>query len=199
VASFCYVVPIPELAKGHCLAVANARRLIVEGELLLKSGGYLSAINQFRLAVEELAKAHLISQASTFKETDTEKWKWFWAAFNDHREKLRIIEYEFHWESYRDREEFNRRISVLRNSREKVLYVDFDRANKKFSSPDQHLADPGTMAVLDHQYVLKIYELFTVAGMPEAHIMEDVYNRNYRQFNGLADSEELITKPPDEF
>ena len=139
-ASFDYAVPVAELARGHCLAVANARRLILDGELLLNSGSFLSAISQFRLAVEELAKAHLITNASVFKTTDTEKWKWFWSAFDNHREKLRIIEYEFHWEHYRDRDEFNRRISVLRSSREKLsmsILTDQRRRSLTLSSISQ--------------------------------------------------------------
>jgi len=196
-AFFDQVVPIPELAKGHCLAVENARRLIADGELLLSKGSYLSAINHFRLAVEELAKAHLITNAAVFKATDSEKWKWFWRAFNDHREKLRIIEYEFHWKNYRDKNEFNRRISRLRTAREMTIYVDFDRSKSVFTSPGKHFADPIDLANLDHQYVLGIFAMFTMAGMPEARIMEDVYSRNYREFNGLADPDEVIQEPPE--
>ena len=188
--SFDRPLPIRELARGHCLSVANADRLIRDGEMLLSSGRFLSAINEFRLAVEELAKAHLMTQPSTLRSTDADKWKWFWSAFDDHREKLRIIENEFHWDRYQDKNEFNRRVSFLRTAREKSIYVDFDRSRNVFSSPEDYFVDAANLASLDHQYVTKIYAMFTLSGMPTVQTMEDVYDRYNRQFNGMPDHDE---------
>ena len=78
-------------------------------------------INACRLAVEELAKSHLLTQGASYKDSDTEKWRWIWDSFTDHREKLRVIEYELHWPAYQDRQQFHDRVTVLRNLREDVM------------------------------------------------------------------------------
>ncbi len=187
--SFDRPLPIRELARGHCLSVANADRLIRDGEILLNLGRYLSAINEFRLAVEELAKAHLMTQASKFRSSDAEKWKWFWKAFDDHREKLRIIEYEFHWDGYQDKNEFNRRVSFLRTAREKSIYVDFDRSQNVFSSPEGYFDDAAKLAILDHEYVIKIYAMFTLSGMPTVQTMENVYSMYNQHANSMPDQD----------
>jgi hypothetical protein len=36
------------------------------------------------------------------KDSDRSRWAWMWASFADHREKLRIIEYELSWPSRQD-------------------------------------------------------------------------------------------------
>lgn len=92
-------VSIDELSKGYCKSYHNAVRLIEDGEILLKTTRYLSALNCFRLGLEELSKAHLIVQAAIFYTDDEKKWKWFWSVFKDHKKKVRLFEYELHWKS----------------------------------------------------------------------------------------------------
>ena len=100
-------------------------------------------INACRLAVEELAKSHLLTQGASYKDSDTEKWRWIWDSFTDHREKLRVIEYELHWPAYQDRQQFHDRVTVLRNLREDVMYVQFDTSTKSFHDPEEVLEKYG--------------------------------------------------------
>lgn len=65
------------LAEGYCKSIENAKRLIDDGEILVKCNRFLGAISSFRLAIEEMAKAHLINQAAIFDEHNSDKWKWF--------------------------------------------------------------------------------------------------------------------------
>ena len=89
--NYSMAVSLEMLANGYCKSIKNAERLIKDSEILINFSRYLSAINSLRLAIEELAKAHLINNAVLFEEDDNDKWKWFWKAFHCHREKIRIL------------------------------------------------------------------------------------------------------------
>jgi AbiV family abortive infection protein len=166
------------LAEGYCRSIENAQRLIDDGEILFKCSRYLAAINSFRLAIEEMAKAHLINQAIAYDENAKDKWMWFWNAFHSHSEKLKLLEYELHWNSYKDREEFNRRIKLLISSREDSIYVKFDRRIERFLTPEQLFRLGGDLkqtAELDFRYALKLFQLFIPAGMPSVDTMLKVF------------------------
>ena len=125
-------VSLEILADGYCKSINNAGRLIEDSEILINFGRYLPAINSFRLATEELAKAHLINQAVLFDEDDTDKWKWFWKTFHDHKEKIRLLEDEFHWSSYQDKEEFHRRVNILKPKERKQFMFNLIQTKKSF-------------------------------------------------------------------
>jgi AbiV family abortive infection protein len=57
---FAESLSIEALAEGVFRCHANAIRLATAAELLLDNGLYASRINSCRLAVEELAKSHLL-------------------------------------------------------------------------------------------------------------------------------------------
>ncbi len=97
---FAESVSLEALAEGVFRCHGNAIRLATAAELLLDNGLYASCINTCRLAVEELAKAHLLTQGASYKNSDRSKWAWIWASFTNHKEKLRIIEYELSWPSH---------------------------------------------------------------------------------------------------
>ena len=162
-------VPLESLAEGHCKSIENARRLIDDGEILIKCGRYLAAINSIMLAIEELAKAHLIDQAIAFNDNDKDKWKWFWNSFHRHKEKLRLLEYEFHWKSYQDREEFHRRIKSLMTRREESVYVQFDYRKNKFLTPKEissFRTNIKSRAMVEFKYALGLFKMFIIAEMP---------------------------------
>lgn len=171
-------VSLELLVEGYCKSIENAKRLIDDGKILFKCSRYLAAINSFRLAIEEMAKAHLINQAVAFDENAKEKWKWFWNAFHSHSEKLKLLEYELHGNSYKDREEFNRRIELLISSREDSIYVKFDRRIERFITPEELFRLGGDLkqtAELDFRYVLRLFQLFIPVGMPSVEIMLNVF------------------------
>jgi AbiV family abortive infection protein len=71
------------LANEHCKAVSNARCLIDDATLLIRNDRFLSALDFLCLAIEELAKAHLITRAVVFDAGDVDKWQWLRLAFHN--------------------------------------------------------------------------------------------------------------------
>ena len=173
-------IALDKLAQGHCLAVRNAYRLSEDGEALLKAKRWLSAINLFKLASEELAKVHMITQAASYEASNKEGWEWFRKSFNDHREKLRVLEYELHWNSYQDKNEFNRRVALPQKQREDALYVGLDSESNTFLEPGSLLGNHEEFATVQHQYVVSVLGLFMAAGLPTPKLMLSVY-RNRRK------------------
>ena len=157
-------VSLEVLAQGICACEENARRLIADAEVLIKSGGFLSAINLLRLAIEEMAKDHLLWQGATYGNQSSAEWEWLWDAFESHKEKLRAVEYEIHWASYQDKEEFHRRINILQNQREHCLYVHFDAQANKFFRPSELIPDAENLVMSQYKYALGLYQLFFPVG-----------------------------------
>ncbi len=129
-------ISLEALAAGVCRCYKNAFKLAAQAQHLLDAGFFEGCINACRLAVEELSKSHLLTQGASYKDSDTQKWAWLWSAFRDHREKLRIIEYEIHWPKYQDTQTFHDRVTVLRELREDAVYVQFDASSTTFRSPE---------------------------------------------------------------
>ncbi|MHA1372439.1 MAG: AbiV family abortive infection protein, partial [Promethearchaeota archaeon] len=170
-------VSIDELSKGFCKSYHNAVRLIEDGEILLKTKRYLSALNCFRLGLEELSKAHLIIQAATFDADDEMKWKWFWDVFKDHKKKTRLLEYELHWESNSDENKFHEIVNTLVEQRTEAIYVQFDIKNEKFLSPEDffpHQEGIRKYLINEFKYVKHILSIFTSAGIPTPNTMKKV-------------------------
>jgi len=166
-------VKLKTLAEGYCKSVESARRLIDDGKILFKCERYLGAINSFMLATEELAKAHLIDQARAFSSCDKKNWKWFWYVFPRHKEKLRLLNYSFHWKSEHDIEEFHKRIDYLIDKRQESIYVDFDPKDEKFISPEEVFSkgiDIKSCARIEQKYVLLLFKMFIIAGMPSTEM-----------------------------
>jgi len=171
-------VTLEALAEGHCNSVGNARRLIDDGEILIKCERYLGAINSFMLATEELAKAHLIDQTIAFSHNDKKKWKWFWNAFPKHKEKIRLLNYSFHWKSNHDKEEFGKKVNYLMSKRLESIYVDFDTKDEKFLSPEEVFStgiDIKDCAIIEQKYALVLFNMFIIAGMPTPEIKLKAY------------------------
>lgn len=167
------------LTDGYCKSINNARRLIDDGEILIKCGRFLTAINCFRLAVEELAKAILIMEVVVFDKDDKDEWKWFWRAFHSHKEKIRLLERKLHWPSYQDKNEFHKRVNTLLTQREESIYVQYDSNKKEFLSPEDFFLskdDLSSYAKNELQYALKLYGFFiSMTGEPEPDIILKVF------------------------
>lgn len=166
-------VSLKVIAEGICLCERNAFRLIQDAEILINAERFLSAINLLRLAVEEMAKEHILWQSATYGNLPSTKWQWLWTAFSDHREKIRVIEYEIHWPTYEDKQEFDARVTEMLNTREESLYVNFDTKLNKFISPEEFFPDAQKTAHLEHKYALGLYKIsFPVGRQTEQEILQ---------------------------
>ncbi len=124
-----------EIAVGMWLAFENAGRLIDDAKSLMASGGYTTAQGGLRVAVEEIAKVLLLNQAIYWDKDDQEKWDYFWQAWDNHKEKLRLVEYLYHWNTNEEQQRFHQNITVLLKSREWLWYVDFDPISRAYRAP----------------------------------------------------------------
>ena len=155
-----------ELATAIWLSFENAGRLIDDATTLVQARRFVGAQAVVRTAVEEIAKLMLLNQAIYWEKSDGEKWRWLWKAWDDHREKLRTIEYLVHWDGYKDKDEFHARIRTLLKSREWLWYVDFDPQARAFRSPVmRHNTDTeaGNAASLELRYANLLFRVTTVA------------------------------------
>ena len=155
------------LAEGYFKSIENGKRLIDDGQVLLRNGRYLGAINFFRLATEEIIKAHLLNQPVTYNEGELEKWKWLWHAFHSHLEKQKIILLEFHGKSFKDENEFNETAKIIHSTRIDSIYVKFDFDKERFLSPEESLkyyGDLKTIAAREFEYAMALFKYFTISG-----------------------------------
>lgn len=177
------------MVEGVYRCHGNAENFAVQAEVLFTAGCFAGCVNACRLAVEELAKSHLLTLAASFKETETEKWRWLWAAFTDHREKLRVIEYEVHWPAYQDTGTFHDRVTALRNLREDAVYVQFDAAKLTFQDPQEALTAYGGAEVEARRqsgYLGLLMLCFFPVGRPSKSEL----------FAGFRQIQTLFEKPP---
>lgn len=166
------------LAEGYCKSIANSKRLIDDGIILIKNERYLGAINSFRLATEEIIKAHLLNQPVAYGEEDHTKWEWLYTAIRHHETKQQVLLLEFHPNSFQGLAEFDKLIEIILSNRNDSIYVKFDRPNKRFLSPEETFSFGGdlkTTAELEYRYAMAIFKLFTLAGMPTVDSIEKVF------------------------
>jgi len=173
-------VSLETLSDGYCKLIKNAQRLIDDGEMLIKCKRFLGAVDFFRLATEELAKAELINQYVYHKDDDKEKWKCFWNVFHRHEEKLKLLDYKFHLRSYKDRKEFDGTIKKLLDQREESIYVQFDYNKKEFLKPEDFFRsnkDIEIVALNESKYARKLFEMFTASygGIPTTEFMLNLF------------------------
>jgi len=180
-------VSLELLADGYCKSINNARRLIDDGEILINCERFIAAIDFLRLALEELVKAHLINQAVFLDENDKDKWKCFWRAFHDHKEKIRLLELEFHWPLYQNINEFHKTVNILKTQREESIYVQFDSDKKEFLSPEDFFGskdDIRRYVINEFQYAKNIYERFIIAGKPKPDFVIKVFRYQHNNEKG---------------
>lgn len=165
---------IDQLVSGIMACYDNYIRLFEDGKILFEEKRFLSCISVARLAAEELIKSHLLFQGATYKDDEVEQWQWMWRSFSDHREKLRILEYEFHWKYYGDeenaKEKFNKIINLLIEQREMAIYVAYDSKKEIFLSPENYFKNKGfeleKYAKNELAYLENLARIFFVGGKP---------------------------------
>ncbi len=133
-----------------------------------------------------------MSQVALFKKDDRKKWEWFWKVFYNHKEKLKLLEWLLHWQSYEDKNEFDRRIDLLHKTREKSIYVDFDSKSNVFLTPYEIFSSQVNIeeiAKIELNYARKVFYLITsMVGPPTPDTILKVYQFQRRQAE--ADKEE---------
>jgi AbiV family abortive infection protein len=144
----------------------------------------VGAYSSYRMAVEEIAKAHLITQAAAFHDPESDKWRWFWSAFYEHTEKLKLLEHEFHQNSFRDEQELASRIKLMKGAREKAIYVDFDSGSMRFWTPRERFEAAGNLretAELERNCARLVFAFITAAGTPDIKTTLAVYKIENRR------------------
>ena len=181
------VAPISknELARGFIYCRDNSERLIKDAEILYNYGSYLSAISNCRLGNEETAKALMIWSASTYKDDELDKWDWFYRSLFDHKEKLRVLEYQLHWESYEDKDKFHEIIGNLMRTREHTIYVGFNEYDGTFNMPGEFFDDLPETSRIELTYSQKIHQLVFLVeyltGKSTVEQIVDAFNVNFHQ------------------
>jgi AbiV family abortive infection protein len=157
--------PVPlsqnEIANGYLLCRDNSERLINDATILFSNNAFLSSISICRLANEEIAKARILWISSKFVETDIEKWKWFYKALNDHKEKLNILENDIHMNIQRNEESSKEIITKLKKTRENTIYVWLE--NGKFSLPGSYFYNIEYSSNIELEYSKKLHHFVFLA------------------------------------
>lgn len=163
------VLTLEELANAYCLMMANAYRLIEDGEKLSMAGRYVGAIGSFQAATDELVRGHLISNAVLLADEDAAGWREFWATMNDRSKRLQVLEKEIHHNIYRSEESkhrYDRGFALL--SRD-FVHNTFDEASGTFLPPGGDLAGHASMQEAGksyYEYVIGLYHAFNFYGLP---------------------------------
>lgn len=158
---------IEELANGYCLFMANAYRLIEDGEKLAATRRHLGAIGCFQAAVEEIVRGHLLEKVVAVEESDAAAWNAFGKTLDDRSRLLDVLTGEIHQEIYRSgtaQEDHARWIPLL--------HLDFVRTRfdgRLFVPPGGNLAgldDMESAARGYYKYVLGLFNAFNFFGLP---------------------------------
>ncbi len=163
------ILSLEELANSYCLMMANAYRLIEDGEKLSAAGRALGALGSFQAATEELVRGHLIGQAVLFDDADATAWNAFWETMNDRKKLLQVLENEIHNEIYRS-EDARRRYDVGFS----LLKLDFvlntfETSTGQYRPPGGDLNGLPSMenaAKAYYEYVIGVYHAFNFYGLP---------------------------------
>jgi len=163
------ILSLEELANSYCLMMANAYRLIEDGEKLSAAGRALGAIGCFQAATAELVRGHLIGQAVLFEDSDVDAWRVFWETVGDRRKLIDVLENEIHPEIYRG-EDARRRYDVG-FSLLKLDFVNntFNAAKGQYRPPGDDLSGLPSMEVAAksyYEYVIGVYHAFNFYGLP---------------------------------
>ncbi len=97
------------------------------------------------------------------------------------------MEYEFHWPSYQDKNEFDKRVNILKTQREESIYIQFDSNKKEFLIPEDFFCSGEAIsryAKNELQYSKLVYGMFAMAGEPKPDIMFKVFKHQHDSQKG---------------
>lgn len=84
------IISSNQIAEGMHLCFKNAESLMFDAELLKNNGRVSRGFSLAVLALEELAKTIILSNAIAIQKDDSRKWKAFWKRFRSHKDKQGI-------------------------------------------------------------------------------------------------------------
>jgi hypothetical protein len=163
------VLTLEELANAYCLMMANAYRLIEDGEKLSAAGRPLGAVGCFQAATDELVRGHLIGKAVLLEETDDAGWSEFWANMNDRARRLAILERDIHPDIYRSDDSRGRYRTGMTLLPREFIHNHFEAATGRFLPPGDDTAAIGDMRAVAkayYEYVIGLYHAFNFYGLP---------------------------------
>ncbi len=171
-------VSLESLAEAFCMTIANAYRLVEDGEKLLRNNRYLGAVGSFYHAIDEIVRAHLIGKAAAFKTEDQERWNGFWRVSENRPEKLRILESEVHANIFPDPREAEGAKGLLEKIKSEFVYVAYDPTSGAFVPPGEVVVRSNQVATLAkdlHHYVLRLFSFFNFQGLPTPQSVLQVF------------------------
>jgi len=161
------VLSLEEMANSFCLLMANAYRLIEDGEKLSAARRHTGAVGSFQAAVLEIIRGHLIAEAVLLEDDDADGWDRFWEDQNDRARLLRILEDQIHDKMYRDQrahERYQRGLSLLPLE---FVRISFD--GRLFLPPGGDLAGHENIEAAArsyYEYVMGLFHAFNFYGLP---------------------------------
>lgn len=161
------MLTIEELANAYCLFMANAYRLIEDGERLAAAQRHLGAIGSFQAAVEEIVRGHLIEKAVAFEDSDVTSWQEYWTVLGSRERLLALLTGDIHREIYDSEKARADYVSGIN-----LLPLDFSRIRfdgNIFLPPGGDLAgmtDMESAAKAYYKYVMGLFNAFNFFGLP---------------------------------
>ena len=160
---------LEECANAYCLLMANAYRLIEDGEKLSAQKRFVGAVGSFHAAAHEIVRAHLISHAVVLEESNEAGWRRFWFDIDDRSRRLEILESDIHPSIYRSETARTRYAESFRLLDDDFRHVAYDDAREIFLPPGgAHLADHADkeLARLSYEYIMGLFHAFNFYGLP---------------------------------
>lgn len=147
---------LEEIELGRAKALANARALIQDAEILFKAGRYPRSLALSHLACEELGKVIMLASIGLQSRLGQTNWNKFWRRFRSHNEKNKnILGMDYLWSPIRsdnsDIDEYlkdiTKRFSEFEDLKLTALYTDYRQGT--FYSPDEVIKHDIAHAVLE--------------------------------------------------
>jgi hypothetical protein len=167
---------LEESANAYCLAMANAYRLIEDGERLSAHKRFVGASGAFSSAIHELVKGFLISEAVVLRENDASGWRTFWDDVNDTERRRRVLFERIHPLIYRSSEARTRYTDAFELLAEPFGPVLFD--GERFQPPGGRcLVKHGDAASarLLYEYVMGLFHAFNFYGLPNPRTQAETF------------------------
>ena len=171
---------LDQMAAGIIAVQKNALALLEDAKLLFQNGRYTRSVSLCILAQEEISKIPLIVQLLYVTKDGEDPLSTFCKKFRSHESKIveGMTMYVLDDVLYQGGKRTKTMVSAMKAKpsegptfigvRERGFYVEFDRNNKQFSSPNDAITQQTAVDFLANtEKAFSIYERFKDAGLPE--------------------------------